>query len=181
MNNSRRNFDDKTFSVLVNNAGWGSAPPRIWSLWLLKISTRTLHENLDLLTARWFWTGYYYSYSWGNRNHQEEACNFWPHTLVSVASLSDICLGRWTYFGTSPINRYEIRPFIQNTLLLLLDFQPQSDALCWSLAWQWHASDIHVPDNKPLLWSLQFPQEVRACGLSAPVKWTRIYSDKTVT
>jgi hypothetical protein len=39
---------------------------------------------------------------------------------------------------------------------------------------------IYMPENKPLLWSLESPQEFRACGFSAPVQWTRVRSDKTL-
>ena len=43
-------------------------------------------------------------------------------------------------------------------------------------------SDIYVPDNKPFFRSLESPQVqvVRACGLSAPVQWTQVRSEKTV-
>ena len=43
--------------------------------------------------------------------------------------------------------------FFQNTSVVLLDFQIQSDPIWRSLVLQEHISDIYFPDNKSLFWS----------------------------
>jgi len=132
---------------------------------LVSGASRKLHTwKLDLHITSSFWRGLLWQ-------QKSSASNLaFLSTQVNLYCLGTSCVSRSMAIHLNIrfqlVTNYNS---FQNTTVVLLYFQPQSDPLWWSMTLQGRMSRHKLPDNKSLFWSLLSTDKVWAWSFSTPV------------
>jgi hypothetical protein len=101
-------------------------------------------------------------------NHQAATCHFWLRSSLCCVVFGAGCVSR---SGALLLNicpkLVQNVTFLQNTSVVVLDFQLKSDPRWCSVVLQARVSDIQFRVNKSLSWSVLSPHGVRVCRFSA--------------